>query len=69
MLEEANAIQFDFVISLKEEQAAKKQVHIYKEDKITLGSTKTSDYFKPKEDKAMKLSLVESAWESQKSLA
>ena len=59
---------FDFVISLEEEKVAKKQVRIYEEDKITLRSTKISDYFKLKKGKAIELSSVKSAQDSQKSL-
>jgi len=47
-LEEANAIEFDFLISLDEDSNnSKKRVRIYEEDDITIDSIKTTDYLHP----------------------
>ena len=56
VLKEANKMQFDFLISLKEELLSKKYMCIYEEDDLTLGSLKTLNYFKPKADESMELS-------------
>ena len=69
-MEEANVIEFDFFISLKDEQEnSKKWVRIYEEDNLIIGSAKTSNYFKGKNDEKMDLSSDESTQGSKEPLA
>ena len=50
-------MEFDFLISLdNENKNNKKRVRICKEDNITIRSTKTTDYFKEKDDEKIDLS-------------
>ena len=40
---------------------AKKRARMYEEDELTIGSTKTTDYFNPTQDEIMDLSSAESS--------
>ena len=55
-------MEFDFLIPLDDDSSSgKKRVRTYEEDELTIGSTKTTDYFNPTQDDIMDLSSVESA--------
>ena len=69
-MEESNAIEFDFLILLEDEQEnGKKRVRIYEEDSITIGSIKATNYFKDKDNEKIDLSSDESAQGSKQPLA
>ena len=56
---DVNKREFSFLILLVEDKDTKKKcVQIYKEDNMTLGSTKTANYCTCKDDEDMNLSLV-----------
>ena len=59
-------MEFDFLISLEDKnENSKKRVRICEEDNLTIRSTKTTDYFKEKDNKKMDLSSDNSAWGSE----
>ena len=65
-LEEGNKIEFDFINLVSSEKKNQKRVRIYEEDAAIIGSVRTADYVK---DDIINSSLVESAWDPQRSLA
>jgi len=54
-------MEFDFLISIEDKyKNSKKRVRIYKEDNLTIGSIKTTNCFKRKNNEKMDLSFDDS---------
>ena len=60
-LEEANKIEFDFLIPIEEDKEKKnKRVRIYEKDEVMIRSLKTSDYINSCKDDEIDLSSTKS---------